>query len=313
MSHHIEAATSPFQYALTTRCGCECIAHAVQALTDADPDVTVLSMDGIGAFDLMSRASMLTALKDAPGCDRALPFVRQFYGRPSSFLWEDEDGMDHEILQGEGAEQGDPLMPALFALGQHRALVVAQVGMHPTTKLMAFHDDVYVVTNPARVADSFALLERSLWEHAGIRINMGKTQMFNWENVLPPGCQHIQHAGRQLNPPVIVWRGDSLLPPEQQGITILGTPLGHVEFVKAHLRVKAEEHEVLLNRVKVVSGLGTLSSKLQKTLSSKNTFIQKHFHPKTISSKIEDNFIHDTFIQKRVHPMTLSSKNGFVQ
>ena len=55
-----------------------------------------------------------------------------------------------------------------------------------------------------------------------------------------------------------------------------------------------------------------------KTLSSKNTFIQKHFHPKTLSSKTisskrEDNFIHDTFIQKRVRPMTLSSKNGFVQ
>ena len=41
--------------------------------------------------------------------------------------------------------------------------------------------------------------------------------------------------------------------------------------------------------------------------------VQKHFHPKTLSSKREDNFIHDTFIQKRVHPMTLSSKNGFVQ
>ena len=45
-----------------------------------------------------------------------------------------------------------------------------------------------------------------------------------------------------------------------------------------------------------------------KTLASKNTFIQKHFRPKT-----EDNFIYDTFIQKWVHPLTLSSKNGFVQ
>ena len=42
------------------------------------------------------------------------------------------------------------------------------------------------------------------------------------------------------------------MPPEQQGITILGTPLGHVEFVKA--RVKAEEHEVLLNRGHMPSG-----------------------------------------------------------
>ena len=77
---------------------CECIAYAVQALTDADPEATVLSIDGIGAFDLISRASMLTALKGALGCDRALPFVHQFYGRPSSYIWEDEAGTTHEIL-----------------------------------------------------------------------------------------------------------------------------------------------------------------------------------------------------------------------
>ena len=93
---------------LTSRCGCECIAHAVQALTDADPESTVLSIDGIGAFDLISRASMLIALKDAPGCDRALPFVRQFYGCPSNILWEDEDGMDHETLQGVSRTGGPP-------------------------------------------------------------------------------------------------------------------------------------------------------------------------------------------------------------
>ena len=106
-SHHIEAATSPFQYALTTRCGCECIAHTAQALTDADPEATVLSIDGIGAFDLISRAAMLTALKAAPGCDRALPFVRQFYGRPSSYIWED-GGTTHEIRQGEGVNRETP-------------------------------------------------------------------------------------------------------------------------------------------------------------------------------------------------------------
>ena len=62
----------------------------------------------------------------------------------------------------------------------------------------------------------------------------------------------------------------------------------------------------------VLGRLGTVSSKLEENSS------KKHFHPKTlssktISSKTEDNFIHDTFIQKRFHPMTVSSKNGFVQ
>ena len=73
---------------------------------------------------------------------------------------------------------------------------------------------------------------------------------------------------------------------------------------------------------------------IAKKNSSKNTFIQKHFHPKTLSSKntfVQNHFIqkrrqfhprhfhpktgssNDTFIQKRFRPMTLSSKNGFVQ
>ena len=34
LSSQLEAATAPFQYALTTRS--ECVAHAVQALTEAD-------------------------------------------------------------------------------------------------------------------------------------------------------------------------------------------------------------------------------------------------------------------------------------
>ena len=54
----IERSTAPFQCALTTRAGTECIAHAVQALTDVNPSATVLSIDGIGAFDLVSRQSV---------------------------------------------------------------------------------------------------------------------------------------------------------------------------------------------------------------------------------------------------------------
>ena len=83
---------------------------------------------------------------------------------------------------------------------------------------MAFLDDVHVVTTPPRVADSHAHLDRALWEHAGI-INQGKTQIFNRGGVFPPGCQHILRAGRrQLTPPVVVWRGDSALPSDQQGV-----------------------------------------------------------------------------------------------
>ena len=52
-------------------------------------------------------------------------------------------------------------------------------------------------------------------------------------------------------------------------------------------------------------------------IAKKKKLIQKHFHPKTlssknISSKTEDNFIHDTFIQNQFRPLTLSSKTTFI-
>ena len=54
--------------------------------------------------------------------DQVLPFVRCFCGNPSTYLWGDELGEPQDIPQGEGGEQGDPLVPLLFALGLHRAL-----------------------------------------------------------------------------------------------------------------------------------------------------------------------------------------------
>ena len=49
LSKVVERATSPFQYALTTPSGGECIAHAPQAIKDLDDRATVLLIDGIGA------------------------------------------------------------------------------------------------------------------------------------------------------------------------------------------------------------------------------------------------------------------------
>ena len=55
-------------------------------------------------------------------------FVRLFYGDRSVFLCEDDLGQAHQVTQGEGREQGDPLTRMLFSLGQHATLeAVAQV------------------------------------------------------------------------------------------------------------------------------------------------------------------------------------------
>ena len=119
VANKAEKATAPFQYALSTRAGCECV---VQALTDQDVNATVVTIDGVGAYDLISRNAMLEGLLRMEGGDQILPFARLFCGTPSTYLWEDEMGNTQEIPQGEGGEQGDPLMPMLFSLGEHPAL-----------------------------------------------------------------------------------------------------------------------------------------------------------------------------------------------
>ena len=63
-------------------------------------------------------------------------------------------------------------MPALFALGQHQALVAVQETLRPS-ELLAFLDDV-VVSVPARIATVEESLEDKLWRHARISINQGK-------------------------------------------------------------------------------------------------------------------------------------------
>ena len=50
---------SPFQFALSTRAGAESVVHFLAAASELNPEATIVSVDGIGAFDTMSRRSML--------------------------------------------------------------------------------------------------------------------------------------------------------------------------------------------------------------------------------------------------------------
>ena len=54
----------PFQYALSTRAGTDCVARAACALTELDGCKTVISIDGVGAFDQIRRDAMLEAIRN---------------------------------------------------------------------------------------------------------------------------------------------------------------------------------------------------------------------------------------------------------
>ena len=69
-----------------------------------------------------------------------------------------------------------------------------------------------------------------------------------------PGWRALTAAARLVDPEAVVWRGDPSSPPSTQGVKVLGTPLGHPDFVRAHLR-SSTEARVLMQRIPSIPDL----------------------------------------------------------
>ena len=100
--------------AMGSRASIDAAVLTARAALDLNPDLVLLSLDGIGAFNHIYTGEMLARLNEFPGACEMLPFIRLFYGQPSRYLFEDELGVVHTIWQGEGGEQGDALYAGII-------------------------------------------------------------------------------------------------------------------------------------------------------------------------------------------------------
>ena len=211
-----------------------------------------MSVGGISAIDTMRRSQVAVQCSHLFGCSvhlvpkisgkttQAWDTVHQgeglFYSTPSKYLWEDDEGVRHTIHQGEGGEQGDALMPLLFCVGQHAAFEAMQRGLNPDEKLLAFLDDLYLVSLPERVGAMHNLAQHELWTHCRIRVHGGK---------------RLEPIRTQTRPTARVWRG-SEVPTVEQGIKVLCTPIGHNDHVLQLLTKIQDKHRVLLDVIPTV-------------------------------------------------------------
>ena len=99
---------------------------------------------------------------------------------------------------------------------------------------------------PHRVETAYHTLAHELQQHAHIQLNPAKTRVWNNSGHRPP---NVEHLGPE------VWVGARDLPPEQQGITLLGTPLGTPAFQATHLQATADQHSTLLERIPAIQDL----------------------------------------------------------
>ena len=67
----------PLARLFMTRAGTDCAGHAVRAATEADPQATVLSIDGVGAYDHVHLSAMMAKLLEIP----SLRGLREAYFR----------------------------------------------------------------------------------------------------------------------------------------------------------------------------------------------------------------------------------------
>ena len=233
-----EAECSPFQYTLSTRAGTDCVGHMLRAATDANPTATILSVDGIGAYDHVHRAAMLGRLARMPAARALLPFVRLSYGRPSSYTWCDDAGEQRTVTQAEGGEQGDPLMPLLFSIGIQGVLEEVATHLVDGEQLCAFLDDVYLLCEPTRVEPLFKVLEESMLRIAGIQLHQGKTRAWNPAGVVPDNIAEIGEA---------VW--------QPEGITVLGIPIGTTQYTASKMEERIAKERLLWEAIPTVTDL----------------------------------------------------------
>ena len=276
LHEEFQSACAPFQYALSTKAGAEALVRAIRASTESDPRTTVLSVDGVGAYDHISRQSMLSTLADRPALAGLLPYAALFYGAPSTYVFYDAEGHAHDVQQGEGGEQGDPLMPSMFALGQHQALLETRARLHPSNALYAFPDDIYVTGPPEHTVGQFAIVREALARHANIQVHLGKTRAWNSAGEEPPGLLEVLPPQDPENP---CWTGNWALPAAEQGVVVLGSPVGSRDFIAAKLAQRLQEQDRLLSRIPRVPELQSAWLLLLYCAAPRSTYLLRTLPP----------------------------------
>ena len=124
-------------------------------------------------------------------------------------------------------------MPSLFALGQHQALLETRARLHSSSALYAFLDDIYVTGLPEHTVGQFAIVREALARHANIQVHLGKTLAWNSAGEEPAGLIEVLPPQDPENP---CWTGNWAFPAAEQGVVVLGSPVGSRDFHRREAR-----------------------------------------------------------------------------
>jgi hypothetical protein len=146
---------APLQVGVGIPGGAEGVGHALRSALDAHPDHLLLSLDCKNAFNSVSRQAIFHAAQEhAPFL---LNFLSWAYGRPSQVFLRGAPDNSDPVLSTSGVKQGDPLGPLLFAPTLQGPLQRTATA-HPERQIMAYFDNINVVSPAAAAAPAFEAL-----------------------------------------------------------------------------------------------------------------------------------------------------------
>jgi hypothetical protein len=157
------------QYGVKEPQGTEQVIHAVRR--DLAEGYAALTVDLSNAFNSISREKIRQQLElHFPSL---LPYFHAAYTTGAPLYYRGEV-LTYSM---EGVRQGDPLGPALFAVGLHPTLQQLQ-GEFPNVRIYAYLDDVTFTGSLSDLSGVFARF-RQLCENSGLQVNKEKS------NVIP--------------------------------------------------------------------------------------------------------------------------------
>lgn len=139
-------------------------------------------------------------------------------------------------------------MPTLFSLVSNTALRQFHEDLHDGERVAAYLDDIFITAQPSRIRTLFDALARHLSTHAGIRFHAGKTKVWNAGGVGPPNVQEFTTT-------TPVWLGNPTLLHTQQGLQVLGLPLGHPEYIQEELAKLSRKHKLFFDQLPALPDL----------------------------------------------------------
>ena len=174
-----------------------------------------------------------------------------------------------------------------------------QPELRPEERSLAFLDDLYLTAQPDRIQPLFQAASRCLYERARISLNHAKTRVWNAAAVEPPGLADISAAD--------VWRGNAQLPEAEQGITVLGAPLGGHAFVRAQLDAVRNKQFCLLQVLPTLPDLQVAWLLLLYCASPRSNYALRIIPP-----ELTDRFAieHDAAVQRCFSAMLFGEDGG---